>query len=219
MTGRGHPPNSRGAALLICLLLLTALTLLGLAAASDMTLQHRMAGNIESARESLRNAEAGLLWAERWLLSLSGDARPASCAANCAPGDVIRAENVYPPSPAVFDENWWAIHGIAAGVEPELGILDPDLYDLGSHWLVEEVHHATQTTTPDHPGEVSYYRITARGSEAGGAGVSIVQGILARPWGDPKWTDPLPPGFGQRNLCHRFGIAPPCGRVAWRQLR
>jgi type IV pilus assembly protein PilX len=52
--------NSRGMALLVCLIFLLLLTIVGVASMQNATLQEKMAGNIKLKNESFQYAEAGL---------------------------------------------------------------------------------------------------------------------------------------------------------------
>jgi hypothetical protein len=111
-TGRS---GERGVALLLSLLLLTSLTLLGLAAASDASLQNRMVGNLEKNLTATRHAESAGRWAEAWLLGLDGDQRPNPCSDRCGPGQVIRQSGTYPALPERESEDWWRFSGFVAG--------------------------------------------------------------------------------------------------------
>jgi len=209
--------RARGAALLICLLLLTSLTLLGLAAASDANLQGRMAGNLEEARLSARTADATLAWAENWLLSLDGAQRPATCGGICEPGEVIHESGSYPVAPEHESPAWWLNNGFTIGHDPVSGeVLDASLAALDGLWIIEEVHfEGADEERPD----TGYYRSIARGRGLVGKSVAVTESIVARPWGDAAWDDPLPREPGQTSFCRQPGIEGRCSRLAWRQRR
>jgi type IV pilus assembly protein PilX len=61
----------RGMALVVSLVLLLSLTLLGLAAIQNTTLQERMAGNMRSENIALQAAETALRGGEAWLSTLT----------------------------------------------------------------------------------------------------------------------------------------------------
>lgn len=220
MSARCTWPAIRGAALLMCLLLLTALTLLGLAVASNANLQQRMAGNTTSVRDALRNADFALAWAEDWLLSLDGSQRPDACVPPCGPSAVIRPAGGFPSSPEHLPASWWSEHAILAGADPfQDGPLNPALAGAGARWLVEELRYADTLQVDGEAGETAYYRITARGTNAEGSVAAVAESRFARPWGKAEWADSLPPEPSGVSLCRRFEISTPCGRQAWRQLR
>ena len=216
----GRPGPATGAALLLCLLLLTALTMLGLAAASDAYLQDRMAGNLEHAGRSKRIAESSLSWAEDWLFSLDGSQRPVACSDNCRTADVIRMTGVYPPAPEYANVQWWRDNAFAAGHDPVsdelLAVAFPG--DSG-FWIIEEVRFESAPEPDRERPDIAYYRIISRGADRRDRNVIVTESIVARPWGDPGWSDALPQMPGHTSLCRRHDIAGPCGRLAWRQRR
>jgi len=63
----GLPSRQRGSALLVSLVFLLLLTMIGVAAIQDSTLQERMAGNTRDREVAFQAAEAGLRVAERYL--------------------------------------------------------------------------------------------------------------------------------------------------------
>jgi Tfp pilus assembly protein PilX len=212
------PSVQRAAALLLCLVLLTALTLLGLAAASDQRLQIRISGNMARAAEARIAAEEALSWAEAWLLSLPGGERPVACRADCAAGQVIQAGASLPAGPERTDPQWWTDRGHQAGQDPVDGeILDPRLASLQAAWVISEIAVPAEYTDGLEV-ELGYYRVIARGVGVSGREPAIVESIMARPWGDDTWSDALPPYPGQTGLCQRYELEP-CGRLAWRRLR
>jgi Tfp pilus assembly protein PilX len=212
--------NSRGAALLLCLLLLFALTLLGLAAASDAGLQSRMTGNLEKASASVRIADANLAWAESWLLSIDGAQRPATCSDSCATDEVIREAGGYPDSPERQDLAWWSDNGFRIGYDPVSGeVMASSLAALGGFWIMEEVQFQNSPNPGGEQPGTGYYRGIALGKGPDGKSIAVTESIFARPWGNPDWTDPLPGVEGQAGVCRRFEIQALCGRLAWRQRR
>ena len=58
-------------------MLLVAVTLLGLAAASDYLLQERMSNNLAGGAHAERSANAALGWGEAWLMGPAGKLAPA----------------------------------------------------------------------------------------------------------------------------------------------
>jgi Tfp pilus assembly protein PilX len=220
MSAVSHHDETRGAALLMCLLLLTALSLLGLAAATDARLQQRMAGNSESARESRRRAESALAWAEAWLFSRDGSQAPENCEPPCGAGDVIWSSAGHFPRPEHRPTSWWLEYAHLAGTDPADGrLVDHRLAASHGRWLVEELHRETAVPDDGVPATVAYYRLTARAAGPRESVVTVVESILARPWGNEHWTAALPAGSSVQALCRSFEPDLSCGRLAWRRLR
>lgn len=75
-----------GAALLLCVLLLAALSVLGLSAGADALLQARMGANQAMDERDFRIARARLRALEAALAALPGEARPPGCPDACLAG-------------------------------------------------------------------------------------------------------------------------------------
>ena len=216
---------SNGPVLLICIMLLAAVTLLGLAAASDYFLQERMSNNLAGGAYAEQSANAALEWGEAWLLGLAGSERPAACNDPCAESDIIRNAGDYGPAPEQQESVWWQQHGFAAGYDPVSGaLLDAVQADMANraYWLIEEIHVGSwqpdEVPAPEQdPGtEMGYYRIYASGSALHSMRFSVTESIVARPWGNSAWTDEFPRPRNVPNFCYRDQPVAPCGRVAWR---
>jgi Tfp pilus assembly protein PilX len=204
--------------LLLCLVLLTSLSLLGLAASTERQLKTKIMGNIERAAQAELAAGWALAWAESWLLSLDGSQRPSPCEAGCEPGEIVHDETSIPPAPEQADQQWWLDRGFAPGIQPATGeVLEPYLARLSAIAVIGEIPVPAEYTEglEAPPG---YYRVLARAQDATGQNVTVLESVVARPWGPAAWADPLPPGPGQPRFCSRFELTP-CGRLAWRRLR
>lgn len=217
--------TSRGAVLLLCIMLLAAVTLLGLAAASDYVLQERMSNNLAGGAYAEQSANAALGWGEAWLMGLAGSERPTACNEPCAQSDIIRTEGAYGPTPQHQDSDWWQQHGFAAGHDPVSGaLLDAVQAEMANqaYWLIEEIHISNwqqdQLPGPEQGAgsEMGYYRIYASGSALHSMRFSVTESIVARPWGNAAWTDSFPRPRNVSNFCYRGPPVAPCGRVAWR---
>lgn len=215
------PPKTRqhqtGMVLLICLIFLTALTLLGLSASADAILQKKLAANLQETERARQAALSTLSWAEHWLLELGGLA-PDSCTEPCdgfhihGPGDV-------PPNPEFESLSWWLDHGHEAGIDlvngnrittVSAGSIDPAV------WIIEAVH----SNPPAEDGSADlqvWYRILARGSGHTNAAVSVVESTLVRSWSSNAGTDLT--DTSATNTCPGSGEPAKCGRVSWRELR
>ena len=159
--------TSKGAVLLICLLLLAALTLLGLAAAWDHTLQERMSGNLLERAHAGHWASATLEWGESWVMGMPGTTRPTACSDACTPTDIIRAEGAYGPAPQYQGLVWWQNNAFTIGTDPVTGaVLDSSLAEHGApgFWIIEEVHLDNTPEADSKVTETGYYRLLARGS-------------------------------------------------------
>lgn len=77
--------REHGATLLLCVVLLAALSLLGVSAASDAFLQERMGANRAASETALRLADARLRALEQALWALPGATRPSACPLACLP--------------------------------------------------------------------------------------------------------------------------------------
>jgi len=211
-------PRSDGGALLLALMLLTGLTLLGLAAASDQALQMRIVGNLERSGQAEIAAHSALDWAEDWLFSLDGSAPPAVCPDPCD-GAVLSSVSTWPEHPDRADTDWWLAQGHLAGTLPVDGspLLEYSPSNPG-RWIISAID-VPAPPAGDLPAPViGWFHIMARGADTSGRQVAVIESVVARPWGESSWRDPLPRPAGQPRFCQASGPHP-CGRMAWRQLR
>ena len=101
--------------------MLAALTLFGLAAASDRVLQARMASNLIEGSQAGQTADATLKWGEEWILGLDGLKRPTACSDACTATDVIRPEGSFGKNVEQQDLSWWEHNAHLAGKDPLTG--------------------------------------------------------------------------------------------------
>jgi len=203
--------------LLLCLIFLTALTLLGLSASAEAILQNQLAANLQETERAKQSALAALSWAESWLLTLDGSA-PEICSIDCA-GLKVHAPGNLPVNLEFEGLSWWLEHGYEAGIDPLTG--EKLSVITGSSivppvWLIEIVHEIPPADDGTTDLQV-WYRIFARGNGHTESGISVVESIVVRSW--PVIESDVLPGEGEPGLCP--GSEPPskCGRVAWRELR
>lgn len=213
-----QPRPPRGGALLLALMLLTGLTLLGLVAASDQALQTRIVGNLENSSQAETAARTALDWAEDWLFSLDGAAPPLACTSACD-GGVLTPSTSLPTQPEHAADEWWLAQGHLAGTSPEDGVslLDHSPSNPG-HWIITAIDVPPPSAGDLPVPDIRWFHVMARGTDTSGRQVAVVESIVARPWGQSDWRDPLPRPAGQPRFCQASGPQP-CGRVAWRQLR
>ena len=206
-----------GMALLICMIFLTALTLLGLSASADTVLQNRLVANFQETERVKQAALSTLSKAEDWLLSLDGPA-PDYCQKPCT-GLYVHLPGDLPTHPEFESVSWWRDHGYEAGLDPLTG--EP-IEGAGegiageSLWLIEASHSIPPG--PDGPNDLLvWYRILARGSDHEEAVVSVVESTIVRSWSSLQ--SPGVAGQGHAVECQAAKPKTECGRVSWRELR
>ena len=200
-----------GMVLLLCLIFLTALTLLGLSASADAILQHQLAANLQETERARQSAQAALEWAEDWLLELDSPP-PRNCNAFCE-GVLIHATGSLPRSPEFERLSWWTQTAHEAGIDPLSGehlvSFAPDR--IGAPlWMIESLHE----TSPDADSSQVWYRILVRGAGRTEAGVSVIEGVLAKRWALSSNTE-----TASADPCVETGPGATCGRLSWRELR
>ena len=213
----GFPDSQAGMVLLLCLIFLTALTLLGLSASADTILQNQLIANFQEAERSKQSALAALSWAEDWLLELDGPV-PEYCKKPCD-GLYVHSPGELPPHPEFERFSWWQDHGYEVGVDPLTGNPVTGVATGNSNrpvWLIEVLY----TVPPSDDGARNlqvWYRILARGSGRTNAVVSVIESIVVRSW--PSIGNPAFPNPDTTKKCSGFQSATRCGRVSWRELR
>ncbi len=215
---RAH--REKGMALLLCVLLLAALSLVAIAGAGDSRIQVRVAGNVSAERDARRAAESALAWAESWLHGLDGSAQPAPCPPDCGPGNPILAVDQLPPLVEHQSETWWLDNALADGIDPLSGTrLAERGRSLGpvGRWLIEEVHFEPAGQNGSGSPAVTYYRVIARATPRTAGTPVVVESIIARPWGDTRWRGAFPGGPGTPAYCIGIAVPAHCGRMAWRR--
>ena len=216
LSSRLHKTQS-GMVLLLCLIFLTALTLLGLSASADTILQNQLAANLQETERARQSASASLSWAEDWLLELAGPA-PETCAERCA-GLFVHTTGSLPAHPEFEDLSWWVAHGHEAGIDPLTG---DRISTIGTGsintplWIIETVHEIPPVESSAADLQV-WYRILTRGSGRTESGVSVIESVVTRSWlsiVDADDTDE-----STTATCPGSETAAGCGRVSWRELR
>jgi Tfp pilus assembly protein PilX len=202
-----YPAKSQaGMVLLLCLLFLTALTLLGLSASADVVLQNQLAANLQESERARQSALAALTWAEDWLLELQGTA-PEPCLTPCEGFKLHPSGNLL-PHPEFEDLSWWRTQGYEAGIDPLTG---NRLVSLAANnvnppmWIVEVVHEIPASdngSTDALTDALAWYRIVARGNGQTDTAISVVESIVEKSW----------PAADSTNTSNG-------GRVSWRELR
>lgn len=214
---RCRAATQTGVVLLLCLLFLATLTLLGLSASAETVMQDMLASNLQETHRARQSALAGQIWAEQWFLG-QGGAEPPSCSQPCQ-GLFIHPPGSLPAHPESEDLSWWTTNGHEAGIDPLTGqrLAVLPIANLTPPLWVVELAHKTLAVESGAADDQAWYRILARGSGQTGAGVSVVESIITRPWRPAGTPDPAD-GFLQGH-CPGFDPGAPCQRVAWRSLR
>ena len=222
MKAIGIQYNQAGMVLLLCLIFLTALTLLGLSASADSILQSKLTANLQETERAKQTALATLSWAEHWLLALEG-AVPENCQEACDSLDnhelVIHESGSLPPHPEFESISWWIEQGHEAGIDPLTGDLIERIAQGGVDkpvWIIEAVHTIPPAENDTTNLEV-WYRILARGSGRTSAAVSVVESTVVRFW--PSAENLEMPGTDVTDTCSGVEPTTTCERKSWRELR
>jgi len=173
-------------ALLTGLVLLAAISLLALIAASGTLLQRNMAGNFQENSLALQNASVAAAYAKAWLNSRLVSERESGCFDDCVLPVGIRNAGELPPWPEFENAAWWRANALAAGYNPETAetAITPDVGAEPARWIIEEIHYeASGDTRGENMAEgVAYYRILGRGTGLTTRSVAVMEAIVARPW-------------------------------------
>ena len=203
--------DQNGMVLLLCLLFLTALTLLGLSASADTVIQNQLAANLQETERAKQSASAALSWAEDWLLEREGIA-PETCSKECE-DLILHTPGALPSRPEFESLSWWLEHGHEAGVDPSTGSrietisggsINPPL------WIIQKLHEVPPTESGAEYLQ-AWYRILARGNGRTETGVSVTESIVTRSWISIDDADAM-------GSCPGSELSV-CGRVSWRELR
>jgi Tfp pilus assembly protein PilX len=206
-----------GMVLLLCLIFLTAMTLLGLSASADTILQNQLSANLQKTERAKQSALASLNWVEDWLLGLDGPA-PETCTTRCE-GLYLHSPGDLPPHPEHESLSWWQDHGHQAGFDPATGNQIAHLAGAGTSphlWLIEAVYSIPPSgnSTGDL---LVWYRILARGQGQTESIISVIESTVVRSW--PSMTEPdLSVNDGSKP-CPGSRSAEKCSRISWRELR
>jgi Tfp pilus assembly protein PilX len=206
-----------GMVLLLCLIFLTALTLLGLSASAEAILQNQLAANLQETERAKQSALGALSWAEDWLLGLDGTA-PETCTSACD-GLKVHTQGSLPVKPEFKDISWWLDYGHEAGIDPLTGELIASIAGGSVHppvWIIEAIHEITPAESGATDLQV-WYRILAHGSGRTATGISVVESIVVRSWAPVENTDSAETGIPA--TCPGVEPTTKCGRVSWRELR
>ena len=189
-----------GAALVVALVFLIALTLLGLASMGSNSLQQNMTYGVGEANLAFQGAESALSGGERWIESTLEQPAP-DCQSSCA-----TAVGIFPSTPLIVTTvnirdaagTWWPAQGrlfgafqdgvvptVAAGLQYKVAgetvAVNSSRYP---RYVIEDigVEETESVTIGRAPGPIRrYYRVTARAEGASGLGTpTIVQSVYVK---------------------------------------
>lgn len=161
--------RQQGTALIIALVMLIAMTVLGLTGARSTLMQEQMTGNKRQKQIAFEGAEAAVRMGEADLWSLLGGAPPnAQQTSNCGPCSVYVADSLDPRDAATWDA---ANNNVRNG---------PDMPGMAGRPAFYIEHQRTVNLTPMQGRlgggqELRYYTVTGRSTAQQARVESIVQ--------------------------------------------
>jgi hypothetical protein len=201
-------------------MLIAAVSMLAVLAASGALLQRNMAANFKGGSLALENAAIAASFAHAWLNSQPDSAREADCIEQCVLPVGVHGNGELPVNPEFEGAGWWRENGHPAGYNPATASTpgDADLATRSAYWLIEEVwfHEALEQQSMADTG---YYRILSRGEGKKPNHVAVVEIIAARPWQTNSLPTAFPPIGPGHDYCRQFSQQQPCGVLSWRRRR
>lgn len=215
--------NGRGIALLMGLVLLSAISLVAVMAANGMVLQRRMSANFGDDYRALARAATATKAARDWLESRADSQRERGCASDCILPVAVLDNGTLPHDPEFQSTAWWRANATAAGSHPETGEpLGPEgVADDPPMWIIEEMEYVPLSPNAPEagPAGIAYCRILALSGADRPGRQTVTETIVARPWDGDYQPLPYPPEQTSPGFCSQFSDAIPCGTLAWRQRR
>lgn len=178
--------TQHGAVLITSLVLLLILTLLGVAAMRNTTLEEKMAGNMHNRHIAEQAADAALRGAEDWLLSLKvPPIASASCASSgstviqCLAFGLDPDETNTKPWWKEQTDTWWESTATNPVTVPNVG--KPAAYVVEDRALVPEGQSLAVGMSQDLERMTRFYELTARGIDTSGRSKVITRTTFAAP--------------------------------------
>ena len=173
----GHGRRQAGSVLFISLMLLLMLTILGVTAMNNVTLEERMAGNLRDTDLAFQAGEAALRDGENWLAPLP--LRPAECTTSppsaCATvwqqGMLNGLQNQ--------DYAWWNTSGrdyLTAATNEFGGVIQDPKFIIEYNTYVRDSLVVGQSTVTGR----DYYLVTARAEGGSDKTVSVLQSSVVK---------------------------------------
>jgi len=171
--------SQQGSTLVVSLVLLVALTLLGVSSLQSTLLEEKMAGNYKDSSRAFQATEAALRAGEDWLQVQAE--LPNALPSNIGNSDVwsYNAPSTGGSVPNWWnerDEVWWGNNGVSYTAQLDGVTNDPE-------YLIEEQSFIRDTLNvgikTDNSGRV-FYRVTSRGTGARPTTRSLLQSTYTR---------------------------------------
>lgn len=175
--------RQRGSVLIISLVLLIVLTMLGLSAMQNTSLEEHMVGNMRSENVAFQAAESGLRVGEAWLASRPAKPIPNSTGSN----GVWLLDTPDPDASNTLpwwrerDAAWWA--STATSISDDLPYTATDNLTEKPAYIIEERGVVTDTLNVGQQQDMiglDYYQVTARGVDMGQRIEVFVRSTFAR---------------------------------------
>jgi len=157
--------RQRGVVLFVVLVMMLLLTIIGVTAMNNVTMEERMAGNLRDSDLAFQAAEAVLRNGENWLSPLITP--PGSCTTD----PCVTVWNAGTLSGlAGQDDTWWNTNG-RVGAGDISGLYAPPRY------ILEELAWVRDSLVVGHTGTTGsdYYKVTARAVGGSQSAISILQ--------------------------------------------
>jgi type IV pilus assembly protein PilX len=176
----GDPAAQTGSALIISLIFLIVMSLIGITAMQNTTLEERMAGNMRDHDLSFQAAEAASRDAEEWLGPGSLTSRPPACT-NPLLCDVWEKNYLIGLVDfTVPDDTWWNANSHEYGSDTGAG----NLAEVSSdpRYLIEEVDFVPDSLVRGIgvPTGRNFYGVTALGAGGTDAAQTVVETTFTR---------------------------------------
>jgi Tfp pilus assembly protein PilX len=215
--------KDRGIALLTGLVLLAAVSLLALSAASGTVLQRNMSINFEENALALQNASIAASYAVAWLNSRAVSERQSGCQTGCLLPIGIHDTGELPANSEFESAEWWRDNAYTTGYNAQTAetLATPDLGAEPARWMIEEIHYQLTGDSRDtnRAEGLGYYRVMSRGTGRNAQSVAVIELIVARPWDGDFQAGSYPPAGPGVEFCRQFDNRYGCGRLSWRQRR
>lgn len=177
--------RERGAVLITGLVLLVVLTILGLQAMRNSSLEEQMAGNVRSENIAFQASEAGLREAERWLATRTG--KPDATSDGSSGVWLLDAPDPNTSNRQAWWQDWTESHWTGSGATSYSRSLSfasgADLDAVPPRYVVEErqvVQDSLNTGQPQDYSGRQFYQVTSRGRDVSGRMRVIARTTYAR---------------------------------------
>ncbi len=177
---RAGPTAQAGSALIISLIFLIVMSLIGITAMQNTTLEEKMAGNMRDHDLSFQAAEAALRDAEEWLGPGNLTSRPPACT-NPLLCDVWEKNYLIGfVDLTVPDDTWWSANSHEYGADTGAGNLTEVSSD--PRYLIEEVDFVPDSLVRGIgvPTGRNFYGVTALGAGGTAAAQTVVETTFTR---------------------------------------